>query len=59
MKILVNKKFQGQIRRYGDYLYGYFIEADCSEEDVLNFVKFVLNKKTSPRRKGMACKHLH
>ena len=38
MKILVNKKFQGQIRRYGDYLYGYFSEADCSEEDVLNFV---------------------
>lgn len=51
MKILVNKKFQGQIRRYGDYLYGYFIEADCSEEDVLNFVKFVLNKKHLPEEK--------
>lgn len=51
MKILVSKCSQGQLRSYGDYLYEYFIEADCSEEDVLNFVKFVLNKKHLPEEK--------
>lgn len=51
MQILVSKCSQGQIRRYGDYLYEYFIETDCSEEDTLNFVKFVLNKKHLPEEK--------
>ena len=38
MQILVSKCSQGQIRRYGDYLYEYFIETDCSEEDTLNSI---------------------
>lgn len=51
MQIVATKVFEGQIRSHGDYMYEYLIETDCDEEEILNFVKFVLNKKHLPEEK--------
>lgn len=49
MNIMVERGFSGQLRSYGDFIYEYKITSDgCSKDDIVNFCKFVLNKRHLP-----------